>query len=42
MKQLNKITVLLLIVATVLLTASCSSSRKSSCGCEGMVGYGNR
>ena len=42
MKLLNKITFALLIVATVLLTASCSSSRKSTCGCEGFVGYGNR
>jgi hypothetical protein len=39
MKQLSKLTLALLITATVLCTASCAASKKSHCGCEGMVGY---
>ncbi|HQW83180.1 MAG TPA: hypothetical protein PK987_01895 [Ferruginibacter sp.] len=42
MKLLNKLPLLLLIIATVLLAASCSSSKKGQCGCpnkQGMVGY---
>jgi hypothetical protein len=39
MKQLIKITLALFIVATVVLTPGCASSKKSTCGCEGMVGY---
>ncbi|MEO6255028.1 MAG: hypothetical protein ABIO79_17090 [Ferruginibacter sp.] len=42
MQKLKKLPLLLLIIATVLLTASCASSKKSQCGCVGMVGYGNR
>jgi outer membrane murein-binding lipoprotein Lpp len=42
MKQLNKLTLLLFIVATVLLTAGCASLKKSGCGCGGFVGYGNK
>jgi hypothetical protein len=41
MKQLNKITLLLLIIVTVLVTAGCASTKKG-CGCpnrQGMVGY---
>ncbi len=39
MKQLSKLTLVLLIMSTVLFTAGCASSKKSHCGCEGMVGY---
>jgi len=39
MKHLSKLTVALLLIATVALTVSCASSKKSHCGCEGMVGY---
>lgn len=42
MKRLNKLPLLLLIIATVLLAASCASSKKGQCGCpnkQGMVGY---
>lgn len=42
MKQLNKLPLLLLIIATILLFASCASSKKGQCGCpnkQGMVGY---
>jgi hypothetical protein len=40
MKQVTKLTLALLIIATVVLTTSCAASRKSShCSCEGMVGY---
>ena len=42
MKQLGKLTLLLCIVATVLLSTGCASSKKGACGCEGFVGYGNR
>jgi hypothetical protein len=40
MKQFSKITLALLIIATVVFTTSCAASRKSSrCSCEGMIGY---
>ncbi len=42
MRHLNKLTLLLLFVATILLATSCASSKKSQCGCAGMVGYGNK
>jgi len=42
MKQLSKITLALFIVATIVFAAGCASSKKSTCGCEGFVGYGNR
>ncbi len=41
MQQLNKITLLLLIIVTVLATTGCASTKKG-CGCPnkaGMVGY---
>jgi len=39
MKQISKLTLALLIIATVALTTSCAASKKGHCGCEGMVGY---
>ncbi len=41
MRQINKLTLLLLIIVTVLATTGCASSKKG-CGCpgrSGMVGY---
>jgi hypothetical protein len=38
MKKIIKITSLALI-AIALLATGCSSSKKSTCGCTGMVGY---
>ncbi len=41
MRQLNKLTLLLLIIVTVLVSAGCASTKKG-CGCPnkaGMVGY---
>ena len=42
MKQLSKISLALFIVAAVFLAPGCAASKKSTCGCEGFVGYGNR
>lgn len=42
MRQINKLPLLLLIAAIVLMAASCASSKKGQCGCpnkQGMVGY---
>jgi hypothetical protein len=41
MKHINKVTLLLLIIVTVLVSTGCASSKKG-CGCpnqSGMVGY---
>lgn len=41
MRQTNKITLLVLLIVTVMVTASCASSKKG-CGCpnlSGMSGY---
>lgn len=39
MKQISKLTVTLLLIAIVAFTTSCAASKKSHCGCEGMIGY---
>jgi hypothetical protein len=39
MKKLIKITSLALIITLALVATGCSSSKKSTCGCAGMVGY---
>jgi len=42
MQQINKKALFVLIIAGLMITAGCSSSKKSQCGCpnkQGMVGY---
>ncbi len=39
MKQISKLTAALLLIVIVAFSTGCASSKKSHCGCEGMIGY---